>query len=115
MINLDQTTIIDNNSLQLIFPIKKAFFLGSPLGMFAAVYYEENFVRSKLPTCDDFYNLFHPSDLIAYRIEPLLKRYEYPDNQRTDCLRGRDQGSFFENARDVSHQNIDQSEYLYGE
>ena len=43
---------IDNEYLQLIFPIKNLFLFGSPLGMFAAVYFEESFVRSKLPTVE---------------------------------------------------------------
>jgi len=81
---------IDNEYLQLIFPIKNLFLLGSPLGMFAAVYFEESFVRSKLPTVDEFYNCFHPTDLVANRIEPLVKRYEYPDGsarkQSSDLL-----------------------------
>ena len=47
--------------------------------MFAATYADEPYVRSKLPTCDDMYNLFHPADLIAKRIEPLLKYYDYPE------------------------------------
>ncbi|KAG6465410.1 hypothetical protein O3G_MSEX015135, partial [Manduca sexta] len=25
-----------------------------------------------LPTCDNFFNIFHPYDPIAYRIEPLI-------------------------------------------
>ena len=69
-----------NASLQLDFPIHNLFLLGSPVGMFCSVYSEEAFVRSKLPTCQNFYNLFHPSDLVAYRIEPLIKQYSYEDN-----------------------------------
>ena len=67
------------------------------MGMFAAVYFEEPYVRSKLPTCDDFYNLFHPSDLVAFRVEPVIKRVEYPDNRRQNNLRV-GAGSFFELA-----------------
>ena len=48
--------------------------------MFAAVYFEEPFVRSKLPTVEEFYNVFHPTDMVSNRIEPLIKRIEYPDN-----------------------------------
>ena len=82
--NNHDATFIDNDYLQLIFPIDKTFLLGSPVGMFAAVYFEENFVRSKLPTVGDFYNLFHPSDLVANRVEPLVKRYEYPESRQVD-------------------------------
>ena len=51
--------------------------MGSPLGMFVTTYYEENYVRDKLPTCDDYYNLYHPSDCIAYRAEPLIRSHRY--------------------------------------
>lgn len=87
---------IDSEYLQLIFPVKNLFLLGSPLGMFAAVYFEEPYIRSKLPTVDDFYNLFHPSDLVAFRLEPLIMRYEYPDHRQKNRMVGA--GSFFELA-----------------
>ena len=50
--------------------------------MFAAVYFEESFIRSNLPTVEEFFNVFHPSDLIANRLEPLVKSYVYPDRSR---------------------------------
>lgn len=57
--------------------------MGSPLGIFVSCYYEEDFIRSKLPTVQEFYNIYHPSDLIAYRIEPLIKSYSYDiDDER---------------------------------
>ena len=51
--------------------------MGSPLGIFVSTYFEENFIRSKLPTVHEFYNIYHPHDLIAYRIEPLMKTFTY--------------------------------------
>lgn len=80
--------------------------------MFGAVYFEEPYIRSKLPTCEEFFNLFHPSDLIANRIEPLIKRYEYPDhNSRSFKV-----GSFVEVARGVSQINLDdEEEYQFGD
>ena len=68
---------IDNNYLQLIFPVKNYFLFGSPLGLFGATYFEEPFIRSKLPTVGDFFNVFHPSDLVANRLEPLIKKVDY--------------------------------------
>eukprot|EP00354_Favella_ehrenbergii_P002495 CAMPEP_0170459652 /NCGR_PEP_ID=MMETSP0123-20130129/6270_1 /TAXON_ID=182087 /ORGANISM="Favella ehrenbergii, Strain Fehren 1" /LENGTH=71 /DNA_ID=CAMNT_0010724311 /DNA_START=1567 /DNA_END=1782 /DNA_ORIENTATION=- len=65
--------------------------------MFAAVYFEESFIRSKLPTVEEFYNVFHPSDLVANRVEPLVKNYEYPD------LKPAKAGSIFSLERGVSH------------
>ncbi|KAJ8923521.1 hypothetical protein NQ315_010099 [Exocentrus adspersus] len=52
----------------------KAFFaLGSPISTFVIVRgldtLGENF---SLPTCPAFFNIFHPYDPIAYRIEPLI-------------------------------------------
>lgn len=79
--SIEPTVLIDNECLQLIFPIKNFFLFGSPLGMFTAVYFEESFIRSKLPTVEEFFNVFHPSDLVANRLEPLVKRFEYPCNR----------------------------------
>jgi hypothetical protein len=60
------------NDPDLEFDVENLFLLGSPLGMFLSVYYQEDFVVNQLPKCKKIYNVFHPSDLIAYRIEPLL-------------------------------------------
>lgn len=39
-----------------------------------------NFILSEIPNCKRIYNIFHPSDLIAYRIEPLIKSHaDMPD------------------------------------
>ena len=46
--------------------------MGSPLGLFTSAYSEESYVRNELPKCKKIYNVYHPADLIAYRIEPLL-------------------------------------------
>ena len=63
-----------DSRLELGFMIDCYFILGSPLGLFQAVHNsEEDFVRPKPPRVNHFYNLYHPSDLIAYRIEPLIK------------------------------------------
>uniref|UniRef100_A0A8C8J7C9 SEC23 interacting protein n=1 Tax=Oncorhynchus tshawytscha TaxID=74940 RepID=A0A8C8J7C9_ONCTS len=49
------------------------FALGSPLGMFLTVRglkkIEENY---QLPTCKGFFNIYHPLDPVAYRIEPMI-------------------------------------------
>ena len=45
--------------------------------MFVCSYFEETYIRSKLPTVDNFFNCYHPSDLIAYRVEPIIKNHEY--------------------------------------
>ncbi|XP_038847641.1 SEC23-interacting protein-like isoform X2 [Salvelinus namaycush] len=49
------------------------FALGSPIGMFLTVRglkkIEENY---QLPTCKGFFNIYHPLDPVAYRIEPMI-------------------------------------------
>ena len=66
-------TTEEDKTLQLKFNIEHYFLLGSPLGLFISVYSEENFIQERLPTCKYFYNIYHPQDVIAYRIEPLFK------------------------------------------
>ncbi|XP_024936658.1 phospholipase DDHD1 isoform X2 [Cephus cinctus] len=61
----------------LQFPIENLFCLGSPLSVFLAL-------RTRTPSnrvdvmpqnlCKRFYNIFHWSDPVAYRMEPLLER-----------------------------------------
>ncbi|KAK2581696.1 hypothetical protein KPH14_002183 [Odynerus spinipes] len=61
----------------LQFPIENLFCLGSPLSVFLAL-------RTRSPSnkldvmpqglCKRFYNIFHWSDPVAYRMEPLLER-----------------------------------------
>ncbi|CAG9759398.1 unnamed protein product [Ceutorhynchus assimilis] len=57
----------------LIFKPDTFFAVGSPIGMFVTVRglnkLGENF---SLPTCPAFFNIFHPFDPVAYRIEALV-------------------------------------------
>lgn len=58
---------------QLLFQPKKFFALGSPIGMFVTVRGIDALGQDfKLPTCDGFFNIFHPYDPVAYRIEALV-------------------------------------------
>ncbi|XP_065074258.1 proline-rich protein 36 isoform X2 [Ochlerotatus camptorhynchus] len=58
---------------QLMFNPKKFFALGSPIGMFVTVRGIDALGQDfKLPTCDGFFNIFHPYDPVAYRIEALV-------------------------------------------
>ncbi|XP_045432091.1 SEC23-interacting protein isoform X4 [Pipistrellus kuhlii] len=49
------------------------FALGSPVGMFLTIRgvdrIDENF---RLPTCKGFFNIYHPLDPVAYRLEPMI-------------------------------------------
>ncbi|XP_062554414.1 mucin-2 isoform X2 [Armigeres subalbatus] len=60
---------------QLLFNPKKFFALGSPIGMFVTVRGIDKLgLDFKLPTCDGFFNIFHPYDPVAYRIEALVNQ-----------------------------------------
>ncbi|XP_054877702.1 SEC23-interacting protein isoform X2 [Poeciliopsis prolifica] len=49
------------------------FALGSPIGMFLTVRGLEKIDESyQLPTCKGFFNIYHPLDPVAYRIEPMI-------------------------------------------
>ncbi|XP_016843553.1 phospholipase DDHD1 isoform X2 [Nasonia vitripennis] len=68
---------LERSSEGLQFPIENLFCLGSPLSVFLAL-------RTRTPSnrldlmpeylCNRFYNIFHWSDPVAYRMEPLLER-----------------------------------------
>nr|XP_020025441.1 SEC23-interacting protein isoform X2 [Castor canadensis] len=51
------------------------FALGSPIGMFLTIRgvdrIDENY---RLPTCKGFFNIYHPLDPVAYRLEPMIVR-----------------------------------------
>lgn len=58
---------------QLDFKVSKFFALGSPIAMFLTIRGVENLSRDfHLPTCTAMFNIFHPYDPVAYRIEPLI-------------------------------------------
>ncbi|CAJ1066588.1 SEC23-interacting protein isoform X1 [Xyrichtys novacula] len=49
------------------------FALGSPIGMFLTVRGLEKIEDTyQLPTCKGFFNIYHPLDPVAYRIEPMI-------------------------------------------
>ncbi|KAI7793327.1 phospholipase DDHD2 [Triplophysa rosa] len=58
---------------QFAFHPQAFFALGSPIGMFLIVRglkrIDPNY---SFPTCKSFYNIFHPFDPVAYRIEPMI-------------------------------------------
>ncbi|XP_014272085.1 mucin-3A isoform X2 [Halyomorpha halys] len=59
---------------QLLFQPKAFFALGSPIGMFITVRGVETLGDDfRFPTCPAFFNIFHPNDPVAYRIEALIK------------------------------------------
>ncbi|XP_061116244.1 LOW QUALITY PROTEIN: phospholipase DDHD2-like [Conger conger] len=58
---------------QLAFQPQVFFAFGSPIGMFLTVRglkrIDPNYT---FPTCKSFYNIYHPFDPVAYRIEPMI-------------------------------------------
>ncbi|XP_062274292.1 phospholipase DDHD2 isoform X1 [Scomber scombrus] len=58
---------------QLAFQPQTFFAFGSPIGMFLTVrglkHIDPNYT---FPTCKSFYNIYHPYDPVAYRIEPMI-------------------------------------------
>ncbi|RZK06776.1 MAG: hypothetical protein EOO43_21730, partial [Flavobacterium sp.] len=57
------------------FPIEDLFVIGSPLGIFVSLTPVEFNLLDKSGYVKGFYNIFHPNDLVAYRIEPLISGY----------------------------------------
>ncbi|KAM9324607.1 SEC23-interacting protein [Gastrophryne carolinensis] len=59
------------NSLD--FELVNFFALGSPIGMFLTVRGVNKIDESyRLPTCKGFFNIYHPLDPVAYRLEPMI-------------------------------------------
>lgn len=68
---------------QLDFQVAHFFALGSPIAMFLTIRGLENLGRDFcLPTCPAMFNIFHPYDAVAYRMEPLIN----PDIKRRPVL-----------------------------
>uniref|UniRef100_A0A8B9L3I5 DDHD domain containing 2 n=1 Tax=Astyanax mexicanus TaxID=7994 RepID=A0A8B9L3I5_ASTMX len=58
---------------QLVFHPQAFFAFGSPIGMFLTVRgLKRIHPNYSFPTCRSFYNIFHPFDPVAYRIEPMI-------------------------------------------
>uniref|UniRef100_A0A1J3HS01 Phospholipase SGR2 n=1 Tax=Noccaea caerulescens TaxID=107243 RepID=A0A1J3HS01_NOCCA len=69
---------------KLEFKVDTFFAVGSPLGVFLALrnirlgigkgkdYWEEENVIEEMPACRRMFNIFHPYDPVAYRVEPLV-------------------------------------------
>ncbi|GMP79012.1 hypothetical protein CsSME_00034725 [Camellia sinensis var. sinensis] len=69
---------------KLEFEVDTFFAAGSPLGVFLALrnirigigkgkeYWEEENISEEMPACRQMFNIFHPFDPVAYRIEPLI-------------------------------------------
>lgn len=69
---------------KLDFKVDTFFAVGSPLGVFLALrnirigigrgqdYWQDERISEEMPSCRQMFNVFHPFDPVAYRIEPLI-------------------------------------------
>ncbi|KAL0370913.1 UNVERIFIED_CONTAM: Phospholipase SGR2 [Sesamum angustifolium] len=69
---------------KLEFKVDTFFAVGSPLGVFLSLrnirigigkgkeYWKEENINEEMPACRRMFNIFHPFDPVAYRIEPLI-------------------------------------------
>ncbi|KAJ3681428.1 hypothetical protein LUZ60_015917 [Juncus effusus] len=69
---------------KLDFKVDTFFAAGSPLGVFLALrnirigigkgqdYWQDEKIEEEMPCCRQMFNIFHPFDPVAYRIEPLV-------------------------------------------
>ncbi|XP_038884947.1 phospholipase SGR2 isoform X3 [Benincasa hispida] len=69
---------------KLAFKVDTFFAVGSPLGVFLALrnirigigkgqeYWDEENINEEMPACRQMFNIFHPFDPVAYRVEPLV-------------------------------------------
>ncbi|KAJ0969391.1 hypothetical protein J5N97_022268 [Dioscorea zingiberensis] len=69
---------------KLDFKVDTFFAVGSPLGVFLALrnirigigrgqdYWQDERISEEMPCCRQMFNIFHPFDPVAYRIEPLV-------------------------------------------
>nr|XP_014345834.1 PREDICTED: SEC23-interacting protein [Latimeria chalumnae] len=65
-----QVSVVYHN---LDFEPANMFAMGSPIGVFLTVRGLEKIEDSyRLPTCKGFFNIYHPLDPVAYRIEPMI-------------------------------------------
>ncbi|XP_052099369.1 phospholipase DDHD2-like isoform X2 [Mytilus californianus] len=61
---------------QLDFQPNSLFAFGSPIGIFLSARGVQNIGEDfKLPTCPRVFNVFHPFDPVAYRLEPLVNAF----------------------------------------
>ncbi|KAM0037137.1 putative DDHD domain, alpha/Beta hydrolase [Helianthus debilis subsp. tardiflorus] len=77
---------------KLLFKVDTFFAVGSPLGVFLALrnvrigigkgkdYWEDENIIEEMPCCRQMFNVFHPHDPVAYRVEPLVCK-EYIDKR----------------------------------
>lgn len=66
--------IVSSSRATLDFEVDIFFGVGSPVGMFQMLKGNRIGPGGVLPRVKDYYNVFHPSDPVAYRVDPLVHR-----------------------------------------
>ncbi|RMB95126.1 hypothetical protein DUI87_28402 [Hirundo rustica rustica] len=70
---MDRQALVSANYPQLNYKPTIFFAFGSPIGMFLTVRGVKRIDPNySLPTCKGFFNIYHPYDPVAYRIEPMI-------------------------------------------
>jgi hypothetical protein len=59
----------------LDFEVENIFCFGSPISLFLNVRSQKLAPTYQLPTCKRLYNIYHPYDPVAYRMEPLIHKH----------------------------------------
>ena len=77
--NKEQSTpseAINKPLTSLNFEVSNTFIIGSPVAVFLMLRNQHEPLRQdfSLPRCSRVFNIFHPYDPVAYRIEPLISR-----------------------------------------
>ncbi|KAL0280809.1 UNVERIFIED_CONTAM: hypothetical protein PYX00_001992 [Menopon gallinae] len=71
-------SLIQSSQQGLLFQVQNFFCLGSPLSVFLALRWKDSQIPGRIDVilprrlCHRLFNVFHPTDPVAYRIEPLL-------------------------------------------
>ncbi|MCO5584361.1 hypothetical protein L7F22_038287 [Adiantum nelumboides] len=76
---------------KLAFEVDTFFAVGSPIGVFLSLrnirlgigngqeYWKDDGIEEEMPACKRLFNVFHPFDPVAYRIEPLVCKEYIPN------------------------------------
>lgn len=64
---------------RLNFEVENFFTIGSPVGVFKLIQRtkigeSDSLLKQQTPACKNYYNLYHPCDPVAYRVEPLIEK-----------------------------------------
>lgn len=67
-----ETSVAASMVPKLVFDVENLFCFGSPVGLFLNVRGQKLGRDFRLPRCRRLFNIYHPYDPVAYRIEPII-------------------------------------------